>query len=175
MRHAMQQVSAILILDGQTTYLIRLKPRLANTDVETIATPKLQDTAEKIAAEAFVLHHPAAKMSRIDEWGIQRILQGHGIDQAAPILVMTTKTALEYCRNNFGEISKEPLPASVDGQELLARFQTIAKMKPAKDYNLKELGLITEHFAKFAPRTVKRYVGANPEEPALSKCERDVS
>jgi class 3 adenylate cyclase len=171
----MQRLSAILIIDGQTTYLIRLKPRLANTDVEAIAAPNQQDTAEKIAAEAFVLHHPVTKMSRIGEGGIQRILQGHGIDQDAPIMVMTTKNALEHYSNSIQESSMGSPTASVHGPELLAHSQTIVKMPPAKDYNLKELGLIAEHFAKFAPRTVKRYVGANPEEPALSKCERDVS
>jgi class 3 adenylate cyclase len=51
----------------------------------------------------------------------------------------------------------------------------VVKMTQTKDYNLKELGLITTHFAKFAPRTVRRLVGANPEEPVLSKCEIDVS
>jgi class 3 adenylate cyclase len=41
--------------------------------------------------------------------------------------------------------------------------------------NLDELCVLTEHFAKFVPKTVKRLVSANPEDSALSKYERDVS
>jgi adenylate cyclase len=42
-----------------------------------------------------------------------------------------------------------------------------------KDHN--KLCLITEHLAKFAPKTVRRLMRANPEEPVLSKHEQDVS
>jgi class 3 adenylate cyclase len=48
-------------------------------------------------------------------------------------------------------------------------------MKCTIDDNHDEQCLITEHFAKFVPRTVKRLVGANPEDPDLAKRETDVS
>ena len=50
---------------------------------------------------------------------------------------------------------------------------TALKLKRMKDHN--KLCVITEHLAKFAPKTVKHLMSANPEEPALSKHEQDVS
>jgi class 3 adenylate cyclase len=57
----------------------------------------------------------------------------------------------------------------------MGHIQPALELQRAQDYNLDELCLITEHFAKFVPRSAQRLVRARPENPALSKRERDVS
>lgn len=90
-------------------------------------------------------------------------------------MVMITKTAFEYRSNGIKDSSTEPLTILVNGRELQAHSQTALKMNCTINHNRDELCSITEHFAKFVPRTVKRLVGANPEAPDLSKRETDVS
>jgi len=54
-------------------------------------------------------------------------------------------------------------------------MQTALRLKHAVDGKLSELRRAKDHFAKFVPEAVKRLVAANPEAPALTKQERDIS
>ncbi len=61
----------------------------------------------------------------------------------------------------------------VNGHRRLGHRYTALKLKRMKDHN--KLCLLTDHLANFVPKTVKRLISANPEQPALSKHEQDVS
>ena len=171
----MRQLSAILIIDGETTHLIRLPQGPDDTIVDITNAAHRPDAAENITAEVLALILPTAKRPPIDELSMQHILQAHGIDPCTPITVMTTQKTSEDCDPETGGSHKEHHIPPVNGRKPLGHIQPALELKRTQDYNLDELCLIIEHFAKFVPRTVQRLVRARPENPALSKRARDVS
>jgi class 3 adenylate cyclase len=171
----MRQLSAILIIDGETTHLIRLQRGPDDKVVETTNVAHRLDAAENITAEVFALILPTAKLPYLDESSMQHILQEHGIDPSTPITVMTTQKTSEDCDHETGGSDKEHHLTPVNSRKLMGHIQPALELKGTPEYNLDELCLIIEHFAKFVPRTVKRLVRVRPENPALSKRERDVS
>jgi class 3 adenylate cyclase len=171
----MRQLSAILIIDGETTHLIRLPQGPDDNIVDIINAAHRPDATEHITAEVLALILPTAKRLHIDESSMRHILQAHGMDPCTPITVMTTQKTSEDCDHETGGYHKAHHITPVNGHRLMGHIQPALELKHTQDDNLDELSLITEHFAKFAPRTAQRLVRARPENPALSKCERDVS
>jgi class 3 adenylate cyclase len=104
-----------------------------------------------------------------------RLLKANEDTRLIPIVIMTALDAVEDRIKGIEAGADDYLTKPVNERELAARIQTSLRIKHTVDRRLRELRRIRDHFEKFVPQAVRRLVSANPDAPALAKCERDVT
>ncbi len=171
----MAQQSTILIVDDEPFNVDLLEQQLEEFGYATVSASNGQEALDKVAAEAPDLILLDVMMPVMDGFTVCRILKENDETRLIPIVIMTALGNVEDRIRGIEAGADDFLTKPVDERELLARIQTTLRLKHTVDRKLGELRRIKDHFAKFVPEAVKRLVAANPEAPALTKQERDIS
>jgi DNA-binding response OmpR family regulator len=171
----MVRASRILIVDDEPFNVDYLQQELEELGYETVSARDGKEALERVAAQVPDLVLLDVRMPVMDGFTVCRILKGSEATRLVPIVIMTTLDGIEDKIKGIEAGADDFLTKPVNQRELLARIRTTLRVKDTVDKKLYELGQIRDHFAKFVPEAVKRLVIANPEAPALTKRERDVS
>jgi DNA-binding response OmpR family regulator len=171
----MAQQSTILIVDDEPFNVDLLEQQLEEFGYATVSASNGQEALDKVAAAAPDLILLDVMMPVMDGFTVCRILKENDETRLIPIVIMTALGNVEDRIRGIEAGADDFLTKPVDERELLARIQTTLRLKHTVDRKLGELRRIKDHFAKFVPEAVKRLVAANPEAPALTKQECDIS
>src|SRR2546428_11531226 len=171
----MMRPSKILIVDDELFNVDYLEQELEDLGYTTVSARNGREALEKVASEAPDLILLDVMMPVMDGFTVCRILKENDETRLIPIVIMTALGNVEDRIRGIEAGADDFLTKPVDERELLARLQTTLRLKHTVDRKLGELRRIKDHFAKFVPEAVKRLVAANPEAPALTKQERDIS
>ncbi len=167
--------SKILIVDDELFNVDLLEQKLEGLGYETRCAANGQEALSQIAIEAPDLILLDVMMPVMDGFTVCRILKGDEATRLIPIVMMTALDAAEDRIQGIEAGADDFLTKPINQRELLARIQTALRTKHTMDRKLGGLRRAKDHFAKFVPEAVKRLVEANPEAPAWSKRECEVS
>lgn len=171
----MRRPSKILIVDDEPLNVDYLEQELEDLGYTTVSARNGREALEKVALEAPDLILLDIMMPVMDGLTVCRTLKGDDETRLIPIVIMTALDDLDDRIKGIEAGADDFLTKPVNQRELLARIQTVLRLKHTVEQKLRELRRVKDHFAKFVPEAVKRLVAANPEAPALAKHECDVS
>lgn len=167
--------SKILIVDDEPFNVDYLVQELEDLGYETVTATNGQEALEKVNTEALDLILLDVMMPVMDGFTVCRILKGNDETRLIPIVIMTALDGFEDRIKGIEAGADDFLTKPVNHRELIARIQTVLKLKHTIDDRISRLLKIKDHLSKFVPEAVKHIVSANPEAPELAKRERDVS
>jgi DNA-binding response OmpR family regulator len=171
----MMRPSKILIVDDEPFNVDYLEQELEDLGYATANARNGREALEKVAAETPDLILLDIMMPIMDGFTVCRILKGDDDTRLIPIVIMTALNGIDERISGIEAGADDFLTKPVHQRELLARIQTMLRLKHTVDRKMSELRRAKDHFAKFVPEAVKRLVAANPEAPELAKRECDVS
>lgn len=167
--------SRILIVDDEPYNLDYLEQELEDLGYGTTMARNGQEALEKVAAEVPDLILLDVMMPIMDGLTVCRILKESDETRLIPIVILTALDGFDDRIKGIEAGADDFLIKPVQPRELRARIRTALRLKQTVDRKIHELRRATDHFAKYVPEAVKRLVAANPEAPALTKREQDVS
>lgn len=165
----------ILIVDDEPGIVEYLKQELGHVGYETLTAGNGEEALEKVANESPDLILLDVIMPGVDGFTVCRTLKANTETRRTPVVIMTALDGIEDRVRGIEAGADHFLTKPFNRRELLARIQTLLKLKWSTDREIRDLRSINDHFAKFVPAGVRRIIAANPGAPELAPRQQDIS
>lgn len=167
--------ATILIVDDEPKNIDYLEQELEGFGYSTVSAANGAEALAIVRTTPPSLILLDVMMPVMDGFETCSILKAADETRFIPVVIMTALDAVEDRVRGIKAGADDFLTKPVDERELLARIETSLQLKEAMDRKVSGLQQRSDQFAKFAPSAVRDRIARNPEEPDLTRQERDAS
>jgi DNA-binding response OmpR family regulator len=171
----MEPMVKILVVDDNEQNLTLIRVILRRCGYNACLARSGEEALQQVINDPPDLIILDVMMPGLDGIEVCRRLKDEEETRLIPIVIMTALNQLQDKIRGIEAGADDFLTKPVNQAELMARVRTALKVKRTIDHKVQALIHTKEHLAKFVPLAVRRLVEANPEAPALTKREQDVS